>query len=274
MLQFLIIAALGYSGVVASLYLAQGWLIFPGSALRGEARSPMLAEPLELQVENDVILHGRLFRAEGARDLVIGFGGNAQDANLLGQDLAARVLDADVAVFHYRGYGPSGGQPSEESLLKDAVAIHDHLVERLKPERVFGVGVSLGSAVATWLSSQRELAGMVLVTPFDSIAAIARENYPWVPVNLLLKHRFSSVEFMAGNRTPVAVISAGLDRTVRPERTLALIERLENLVFNAIIDDATHNTILLEEEYDLAFRQAMDALDRQSSLKPEAAAAD
>ncbi|MDX1541860.1 MAG: hypothetical protein R3349_10710, partial [Geminicoccaceae bacterium] len=89
MLQFLMIAALGYGGVVASLYLAQGWLIFPGSALRTEGSGPVLAEPIELEVEDDVTLHGQLFRSEGASDLVIGFGGNAQDANLLGQDLAA-----------------------------------------------------------------------------------------------------------------------------------------------------------------------------------------
>ena len=265
MLQFLMIAALGYGGVIASLYFAQGWLIFPGSAFRNEGRGPVLAESLELQVEDGVSVHGHLFRSKGASDLVIGFGGNAQDANLLGQDLAARVLDAHVAVFHYRGYGPSGGQPSERALLEDAVAIHDHLVRRLKPKRVFAVGVSLGSAVATWLSSQRDLAGLVLITPFDSVAAIARETYPWLPVNWLLKHRFASVDFMKGNATPVAVISAGQDRTVRPERTQALVERLDNLVFHAVIEDATHNTILAESGYALAFRQAMDALARQDA---------
>lgn len=274
MLQFLMIAALGYGGVIASLYLAQGWLIFPGSAFRNLSRGPVLAESLELQVEPDVVLHGRLFRSEGSSDLVVGFGGNAQDADLLGQDLATRVIDAHVAVFHYRGYGPSGGQPSESNLLDDALSIHDHLVERLKPKRVVAVGVSLGSAVAAWLSSQRPLAGLVLVTPFDSIAAIARDSYPWVPVNLLLKHRFPSVEFMAGNPTPVAVISAGEDRTVRPERTRALVERLENLVFNTVIEDATHNTILAEDAYDLAFRQALDALARQDARAPAPLAAD
>ena len=109
MLQLLVFAALGYGGVVASLYFAQGWLVFPGSALSyGASSGPLVAERVELRVDDEVMLEGQLFRAEGARDLVIGFGGNAQDAGLLGQDLAARLPGVNVAVFHYRGYGPSG----------------------------------------------------------------------------------------------------------------------------------------------------------------------
>ncbi|HEX6142381.1 MAG TPA: alpha/beta fold hydrolase, partial [Geminicoccaceae bacterium] len=261
MLQFLVIAALGYGGVVASLYLAQGWLVFPGSGLSyGAGRGPLLAEPVELEVGGGVTLHGRVFRSEGADDLVIGFGGNAQDAELLGQDLAARLPHAHVAVFHYRGYGPSEGDPSEAALLEDALSIHDHLAARLRPARTFAVGVSLGSAVATFLSKHRRLDGLVLVTPFDSIEAIARESYPWIPVGLLLKHRFPSHEFVAGNATPVAVIAAAEDQTVRPERTRALIEQIETLVYEATVEDATHNTILALDAYDTAFREAFAAL--------------
>ena len=56
------------------------------------------------------------------------------------------------------------------------------MVERLRPGRVFAIGISLGSAMAAYLSKARDLAGVILVTPFDSIEAIARERYFWVPV--------------------------------------------------------------------------------------------
>ena len=124
--------------------------------------------------------------------------------------------DLHVAVFHYRGYGPSTGRPSEAALLADALAIHDDLRARLQPQRIYAIGISLGSAVAACLSQQRALAGVLLITPFDSIEAIAKESYFWVPVGLLLRHRFPTIEFMAGNATPVAVIAAEQDRVVRP----------------------------------------------------------
>ena len=152
-------------------------------------------------------------------DLVIGFGGNAQDAERLGQDLAGRLPDAHVVVFHYRGFGLSSGKPSQEGLFADALKVYDTMVARLQPDRTFVVGVSLGSGVATFLSSQRPVAGMILVTPFDSVEAIAKANYFWVPVSLLMRDPFPSDSFMRDNTTPVAVIAVEGDRVVEPART-------------------------------------------------------
>jgi hypothetical protein len=251
--------ALCYLGIVALLYFAQGSLLFPGAGFPSRPLdSPRRPERLELPTGTGAVLHGMLFPAEtGGTDLLIGFGGNAQDAEMLGQDLAADFRNLNVAVFHYRGYGPSTGWPSEAALLEDARAIHDMLVSRLAPERTFAIGVSLGSAVAAHLSKARPLAGAILITPFDSIEAVAKETYFWVPVGPLLRHRFPTVEFMTGNPTPVAVIAAAQDRVIRPRRTAALVERLENLVFYRALEGADHNTLyqvpIYEETLDAAF---------------------
>ena len=262
MINLILIVVLAYVLVVGALYLGQGRIIFPGSLLPSRpATGPLVPERLTLGTEDGAQLHGLLFRAsEQARDLMIGFGGNAQDAGVLAHELAARFPGAHVSVFHYRGYAPSTGQPGEIAVLGDALRIHDYLSGRLQPERIFAIGVSLGSAVAAYLSRERRLNGIILVTPFDSIEAIARQNYFWAPVSLLLKHRFPSVEFMAENRTPVAVIAAEHDRTVRPERTQALLDVLDNLVFQTTIDEAAHNTIGTFEAYDDALEEAFEAL--------------
>ena len=145
------------------------------------------------------------------------------------------------------------------------------MVERLRPTRIFAVGISLGSGVATYLSKHRALAGMVLVTPFDSIEAIAKEQYFWVPVGLLLHERFASLEHMRANRTPVAVIAAEDDRVVRPERTAALRNQLLNLVFDRTLAGASHATIDDLPAYGATFREAFEALDRATPrLRPAA----
>ena len=94
------------------------------------------------------------------------------------------------------GLWPEHRPAGRGGVARRCARIHDALVERLSPDRTFAVGISLGSAVAAWLSKQRPLAGIVLVTPFDSIEAIAKETYFWIPVGLLLRHRFPSVEYM------------------------------------------------------------------------------
>jgi pimeloyl-ACP methyl ester carboxylesterase len=272
-IKLLVLLVVAYAGIVTVLYLAQRALIFPGARMQStRIDHPRAPERLELATADGDVLRGMLFRASiDHTDLVIGFGGNMQDAEVLGQDLAARLPHVDVVVFHYRGYGPSTGRPSEVALLADALEIHDAMVGRLRPERTFAVGISLGSGVATYLSKQRPLAGMVLVTPFDSIEAIAKEQYFWVPVGLLLHERFASVEHMRANQTPVAVIAAERDRVVRPQRTAALRSQIPNLAFDRTLAGASHATILDLPAYEVAFKQALEALSQAAPrLRPAA----
>jgi alpha-beta hydrolase superfamily lysophospholipase len=261
MVSVLALVGLGYAGVVALLYLLQTTLIFPGTHLPSQRlNSPRVPERLELATGDGAVLHGMWFAGARAADLLIGFGGNAQDAEVLGQDLASDFPGLNVVVFHYRGFGPSTGKPSEAALLADALTIYDALVARARPVRVYAIGISLGSAVAAYLSKERPLAGVLLITPFDSVEAIAKESYFWVPVGLLLRHRFPSVAFMSGNATPVAVIAAAEDRVVKPRRTRALIDRLDNLVFEATLPGAGHETLYQVPAYETTLQAAFAAL--------------
>jgi uncharacterized protein len=275
MISVLAVLGLGYVGVVALLYLVQTSLVFPGAHLPSyRLNSPREPGRLELAAGDGAILHGMWF--PGARpdaDVLIGFGGNAQDAEVLGQDLARDFPDLNVVVFHYRGYGPSTGKPSEAALLADAVTIYDAMVAQIGPQRVYAIGISLGSAVAAYLSKERPLAGVLLITPFDSVEAIAKESYFWVPVGLLLQHRFPSADFMTGNATPAAVIAAAGDRVVKPHRTRALIARLENLVFEATLHGAGHETLYQLPAYETTLEAAFGALQAAASGERSAAQA-
>jgi uncharacterized protein len=262
MINLLAILGLVYAGVVVLLYLLQTSLIFPGTHLPSHRLdSPRAPQRLELPVGDGATLHGMWFA--GARpdaDVLIGFGGNAQDAEGLGQDIASDFPDLNVVVFHYRGFGSSTGRPSEAALLGDALIIYDTIVARISPPHVYAIGISLGSAIAAYLSKERPLAGVLLITPFDSVEAIAKESYFWVPVGLLLRHRFPSAAFMTGNSTPAAVIAAAEDRVVKPRRTKALTDRLDNLVFEATMQGAGHETLYQLPAYETTLQAAFRAL--------------
>lgn len=262
----------GYTVVAGALYLAQDLMVFPGTT---RSSRPFEGNPqprrIDLGMDEDVRLHGLVFERPGARDLVLGFGGNAQDAEDLAADLLARLPGRHLVVFHYRGFGRSTGSPSEQALIADAVAIYDRMVAALAPERVFAVGVSLGSGVVAQLARKRPLSGLLLITPFDSIAAIARQRYGWLPVDRLLRHPFDSAEALRDFPVPVAVIAAGNDRVVSPERTGALLAVLADLVYARTIEGAGHASIYDLHAYDLAFGEAVAAL---GAAAPETVAAD
>lgn len=271
MLKALLFLVLGYGSVVIFMYGAQTSMIFPGTRLPSRPLDhPLKPARMTIEREGGVALGGMLFSPEGQKSdgLIIGFGGNAQDAENLGQELAEDFPDLHVAAFHYRGYGESGGRPSEAALFADAEAIYDQLVGDLAPRTVYAIGLSLGSGVVGYLSKTRPLDGIFLITPYDSIEAVASQAYPWLPVSLLLKHRFRTVDVMVGNRTPVAIIAAGNDKVIRPERTEALRKTIENLVFDRTIENAGHADLYGMPAYSAALKEALDAVQSSQKASP------
>ena len=255
-----------YGALVLFMYGAQTSLVFPGTRVPNRPIDhPFKPERLALDVAKDVVLHGMLFspdNGEPSEGLVIGFGGNGQDADALGQDLAARFPGWHVAVFHYRGYGPSTGNPSERALLDDSLAVYDWLEARLMPDKIMAYGVSLGSGIAAYLTQQRSLDGAFLITPYDSLVAVAKDSYPWLPVGLLMKHRFPSVDFLRDSQTPIAIIAADQDVVVRPTRTDQLRAAINNLVFDKTIKGAGHVDLYDLQAYDEAIDDALAALNQ------------
>ena len=116
------------------------------------------------------------------------------------------------------------------------------------------VGFSIGSGVAAHLAARRSLNGLILVTPFDSLAAVARGQFPWLPTGLLLRHQMEPAEDLRGGAVPVALIAGARDTLIPAARTDALRRAVPNLVLDRTIAGAGHNEIYES----LAFRETMD----------------
>jgi hypothetical protein len=260
LLKLLLVPVAIYVLLVALLFFMQTSLVFPVKHVGPPLPLPPGAEPLELSVRPGLPLRGvRLPAAApvGARTLILGFGGNAADA--AGTALMLRDLypQAEIVAFYYRGYPPSGGRPGAAALQADALLIFDAMRERLRPERTVAVGFSVGSGVASALAAQRELDGLILVTPFDSLARVAAGHYPWVPVRLLFRHPLEPARDLAQVRTPVAIVAGARDTLVVPARTEALRRAIPNLVFDRTIAGAGHNDIYERSEFRHAMGEAL-----------------
>ena len=245
---------------VGMLWWQQDRLVFIGWGFGLAAVSEMgpADERVEVVMPDGVRVVGGLRRARGpSRGLLLVFGGNAEDNTWRLRHFDGWLDDVHIATFYYRGYGPSGGTPNQTALIADAASIHDHLVALLQPSHVVAAGFSLGSGVVAQLARSRPLAGAILVTPFDSIMAVAAERYPFAPVRWLLRHPFRSDEALAGVEMPVAVIAAAADRVVSSERTRQLLAVLARPLAVAWIEGANHVSIYDRPEYRAAFREAL-----------------
>lgn len=251
-----------YAVAAGALFVMQDDMLFPRKATRPPVEPlPDAAEDWTLAGGDGATLHGVYIPARaGGTPVVLGFAGNAWNAQDFAVFLHERVPRADVVAFHYRGYAPSEGAPSERALVADARVIVDRLHERWPERPLVPVGVSIGSGVAAAVVAERDVAGAVLVSPFDSIRAVAQARYPWAPVGLLLRHPFDSAARLDDATTPIAVISAGRDALVQPERTAALVRAAANVVDHHVFADADHGSLYDEPGFAAALADAVDAV--------------
>jgi pimeloyl-ACP methyl ester carboxylesterase len=248
---------------MGAMFEFQNHLIFPIHAVPQAGPLPPHADILTIRTPDDQTLHGIHIppdRPDPDRILLLGFGGNAWNGQDVAEYLHELYPDHDVIAFHYRGYAPSTGEPSGEALIADAPLVYDSAVERLKPAHVFGVGFSIGTGIAAQLSSKRHLDGLILVTPFDSLKAVAQSMYPWLPIGPLFAHEIDAATPLTDGHTPVAIIAGDKDEIVPAERTDALRARIPRLVFDRTIERAGHNDIYARSDFHEAMRQALAAV--------------
>jgi hypothetical protein len=256
------------------LYLAQDSMIFFPQPL-AESRRALVhkerpdAEEIVLATADGHRLHGWFVRnSKDTTDApaLIYFGGNGEEVS--GFALEANELPGvSFALFNYRGYGKSAGDPSEQALFSDALAIYDAVAARpgVDRKRIAVMGRSLGSGVATYLASQRPVAAVVLVTPFDSVAAIARARYPFVLVDLLLKHPFDSLGRAPTIDAPLLALIAGADSVIPRHHGETLAKAWRGPVTSVVFERADHGSISSDARYWLTVRYFLQA--RTGSVK-------
>jgi len=238
----------------------QSHLIFPTHAVPPAGPLPRGAERLSLKGTDGTPLAGIHIPADDrgkTSTLILGFGGNAWNAQDVAEYLHELFPDEEIVAFHYRGYAPSKGSPSAKALIADAPLVYDLAVERLRPDRVVAVGFSIGTGVAAALAEVRKVDQLILVTPFDSLKAVAQSMLPWLPIGLFFDHEIDAASPLEKFDVPVAIIAAERDEIVQPERTNALRSRVRNLAFDRTIAGAGHNDIYARSDFQEAMREAL-----------------
>ena len=115
---------------------------------------------------------------------------------------------------------------------------------------VIVIGRSLGSGVAARLASTRPVARLVLVTPYDSLLAIAQRQFWFAPVSWLLIDKYESWRYVPKITAPVLILRAEQDELIPAASTEALRARFPaGQVQYAVIAGASHNTIIDDPSY-------------------------
>ena len=250
-----IVVALLYVGICTLLYLNQDDLLFhPQPKTLSEVSKILEAAP-EFDTLTFVMRDNNRTCGYISKDtikdklpLVLYFGGNAEEVSHL-SEYKTYFPNTVMALINYRSFGLSQGVISEQTMFSDALEVYDKLMTNaeIDTNNVIVIGRSIGTGVATYVSSQRNTKATVLITPYENMIDVAFEKYPFVPISLLIKHRFESDTYAPNISTPMLALISANDQIIPKHHAYKLKEAWKGNT-DALEVNEDHNSIMSNEE--------------------------
>ena len=177
----------------------------------------MAFESVEIVTGDGVTLHGWFIPAKSSRATLLFFHGNAGNiSHRLDSLRLFHELQLSVFIFDYRGYGLSGGTPSEQGTYLDAEAAWRYLTKdrAIPAQRIILFGRSLGGAIAAWLAGRSDAMGLIVESAFTSVPDLASAIYPFFPVRWLSRFRYDTLHALQSVKMPLLVIHSRDDEII------------------------------------------------------------
>jgi fermentation-respiration switch protein FrsA (DUF1100 family) len=221
-----------YIAVMALFSSLQGRLIYyPNYPTREIIETPqehgLPFDEVRFTAADRTELFGWYIPAENARGTVLFCHGNAGNISHRMESIKIFLgLQLNVFIFDYRGYGKSNGSVSEKGTYRDVEAAWDYLVSErgIPPSEIVIFGRSLGGAIAAWIAQNRDAKALIIESTFTSIPDIGATLYPFLPIRLLARYRYSTVAYLENVRCPLLVVHSIDDEMIPMEHAQRLYD--------------------------------------------------
>ena len=250
-MKIILYLAAAYLAFLVILTVFQRKLIYFPYKLAKEFEFPPYVSQLEevfITCDDGITINGLFVPGKEEKPTILIFHGNA--GNITHRDLILQgfnELGCPVLLIDYHGYGKSEGNPSEDNLYLDGKASLAWLAKEKNrnPEEIVLFGKSLGSGVAVELATRYLFKGLILESPFTSIASIAGSHFPYMlfPVRLLAVDKFDNAAKISKINVPLLIIHGTEDTIVdtREGKRLFQLANIPKELF--LIEGADHNNI-------------------------------
>lgn len=190
--------------------------------------------------------------------LLIFFGGNAQNSsntclNFLHTDKYKHFEGYNLMIIDYPGYGLSDGKPSDKTMFDSALKVYDYAsqLDCVDEDNIVVLGYSIGTGVATYVASQRNVNGLILVAPYDEALSLYNDtvNIFHGPLKLLARYKFNSIYYAQNVTVSPLIITSYDDEVISYKFSLNLAEYFSNVDKTILLDNnIKHNDYFSEED--------------------------
>lgn len=197
-------------------------------------------------------LHGwlKINNPEKNNPLVIFYGGNAQNSSntcttFLDDERYVNFGSYNFLCVDYPGYGLSDGEPSDESMFDAALRIYDYAcqLDNVDPNNIVVIGYSIGTGSATYVASQRDVSGLILVAPYDRALSLYNSVLDIFhgPLKMLARYEFNSIGYAPNVNVQPLIITSKADEIINYELSLNLSKSFKDDPKLLILDGIGHN---------------------------------
>ena len=234
----LVVAVLLYLALCGFLWVMQDRMVFPGAG-HGDRGVPRVSPPVVMAWLEQGVFRTRIATVAVLRPIgvAIYFGGNGEDLYAAAANAAVIAgYGFEVIGVEHPGFGASGGRPSVASLLAPADAAATYAKARAAVLQVplVVVGSSLGSFCAVHVAAKGGIDKLVLRAPPTNLVAVAKRQFWWLPVGLLLTHRFDNLAVAGGVRCPALILHGDADTIVPDHYGRELAKALPQARFQSV----------------------------------------
>ena len=150
-------------------------------------------------------------------------------------------LDLNILIISWRGFSGNKGKPTEKNLYHDAEEAVKWLNSRgVNNKNIILYGESLGTGVAAEIGKRKVFGGIILESPFTSVTKAAKIYYPYLPVNIILKDRYDTIEKIRSITAPILIMHGKQDNIVPQKMGLELFEKANEPKFNYFPENDDH----------------------------------
>ena len=217
-----------YALLALAVFIWSDKLVFyPNIGRSTDWSLPSNAEEVWLESAGEPKLHAWFMQSPGADLTVLYCHGNGGDlAGLKPMYDQLRAHKVNVFAFDYRGYGKSGGSPSEAGIYRDGLAAYDWLVANggVRPQQIVVLGHSLGTTVATYVAAKRPCRGLILESPLASARAMASKIIPFPPLGWASRLRLDNEGRVKSIRCPILIVHGTSDTVIPIEHGRRVFE--------------------------------------------------
>jgi len=151
-------------------------------------------------------------------------------------------FDLNFLIIAYRGFSGNKGKPTERGLYEDALSALKWLKTNysIKDKDIIIYGESLGTSISIEVSQNKKYSGIILESPFTSMTDAAKHYYPYLPVSLLLKDKYDSIEKIKNINIPILVMHGKKDKIIPFEMGKKIFESANQPKFFYSPDNDDH----------------------------------